>query len=169
MEFLLSLLPLSLLFIFHLGNSIFPRSVIPRCGAHTLFFMSSEGKACRKAWCCTWKRDFWLGREPTSSEHTWAHSWIFSCCSGTCGYVMKLRLVRIRGCLGDQWAWQWAVHVFFPSLPLHRFPTRNKSHIVAMFISTPSGVWLTHNSDPDRTRPLLYWTHSRASVRTLAA
>lgn len=83
-----SLLPLSL---FHLGISTFPRSLLPRCGACTLFFfLSSEEKASRKAWCCTWKRDFWLSREPTSSEHTWAHSWIFFCCSGTYGYIMKV-------------------------------------------------------------------------------
>lgn len=162
-----SLLPLSLLFIFRLGISTFPRSLLPRCGAYTLFFfLSSEGKASRKAWCCTWKRDFWLSREPTSSERTWAHSWIFFRCSGTYGYIMKVWDLRgHEGAFGDRRAWQWSVRLFFPSLPLDRFPTCNKSHIVAMFISTPSGVWLTHNLNPDRARPLLFWIHSQASMR----
>lgn len=94
-----SLLPLSL---FHLGISTFPRSLLPRCGACTLFFfLSSEEKASRKAWCCTWKRDFWLSREPTSSEHTWAHSWIFFCCSGTYGYIMKVWDLR-----GHEGVWE---------------------------------------------------------------
>lgn len=97
-----SLLPLSLLFIFHLGISTFPPSVLPRCGAYTLlFFLSCEGKASRKAWCCTWKRDFWLGREPTSNKHTWSHSWIFFCCSGTYGYIMKVWDLR-----GHEGVWE---------------------------------------------------------------
>lgn len=42
-------------------------------------------------------------------------------------------------------------------LPLSSaLPTCDKSHIVAMFISTPSGVWLTHNWNPDGARPLIF-------------
>lgn len=108
------------------------------------------GKACRKAWCCTWKRDYWLSHTPTS-RNVLAHSWIFFCCSGTCNYVI-LRVECAR-----------SVHVYYSVLCLlinvflliflHRtlpllLPSCNKSHIVAVFMSTPRGVCLRLDSKP---------------------
>lgn len=81
-----SLLPLSLLFIFPCGIFIFFNFLIPICnsdpGAYSVFLLG--GRACRKAWYCTWKRDFWQSHTPTS-RNALDHSWIFLCCSGTYG------------------------------------------------------------------------------------
>lgn len=75
---------------------------IPMCnsdpGLTQCFFSPSEGKAFRKAWYRTWKRDFWQSRIPTN-KYVLAHSWIFLCCSGTWCYVIpesRARPVRVR-------------------------------------------------------------------------
>lgn len=97
-----SLLPLSLLFIFPCGIFIFFHFLIPICnsdpGAYSLFLL--WGRARRKAWCCTWKRDFWQSHTPTS-RNALAHSWIFFCCSGTYGLCHTKSKARpsVRVCI----------------------------------------------------------------------
>lgn len=136
------------------------RYVIPTRRLFTFFF--SEGKACRKAWCCTWKRDFWQSHTPTSRK-VLAHSWIFFCCSGTYGYVIP----GVKRGLQDMCIMVFCVSpvlteirvlIFLPfSFPLALAPC-NKSHIVAVFISAPSGVCLRLDSKPGTARLLPFWS-----------
>lgn len=161
-----SLLPLSLLFIFRCGIFIFFNFLIPICnsdpGLINFFFL--RGKACRKAWCCTWKRDFWQSHTPTS-RNVLAHSWIFFCCSGTYGYVIPrvkrgLQSMCITMCCVSPVLTKVRVLIFLPfSFPLPLpLPSCNKSHIVAVFISTPSGVCLRLDSKPGTARLLPFWS-----------
>lgn len=99
---------------------------------------------CRKAWCCTWKRDFWQSHTPMS-RNLLAHSWIFFCCSGTYGYVTP-RAERWRSLLVHHSVLCILTKVSLlvcSPLPLRPL-TCNKSHIVHVFTSSCSGVcmWL---------------------------
>lgn len=127
-------------------------------------FLPLRGRACRKAWCCTWKHDFWQSLTPTS-RNALAHSWIFFCCSGTYGYViprvkrglqyMCIVVFCVSPCLTKVRVLIF-LSFYFP-LAL-RLPSCNKSHIVAVFISTPSGVCLRLDSKPGTARLLPFWS-----------
>lgn len=142
----------SLIFLF--------RYVILTRGLFSLFL---RGKACRKAWGCTWKCDFWQSLTPTS-RNVLAHSRIFFCCSGTYGYVIpgvkrgpSVHVYLSVLCIADLDKGLYA-DISPLSLFFSLSPSSNKSHIVAVFISTASGVCLRLDSKPGTARLLPFWS-----------
>lgn len=58
-------------YLYSIVDVVFPfiflfRDVILTQSTLGCFFFPLGGRACRKAWCCMWKRDFWHCGTPTS-------------------------------------------------------------------------------------------------------
>lgn len=91
-----------------------------------------------KAWCCTWKRDFWQSHTPTS-RNVFAHSWILFCCSGTSSYVIP-RLERGRW-LHVYYAWFLLISSS-PALLIKQKTYCSSVYVVSQRCLTPSQVAL---------------------------
>lgn len=94
-----SLLPLLLLFIFHLGISTFPHSLIPMCGAYTLFFFCHlRGKPVGKRGAARGNVTFGSAANPQApSTHELTHGFASAAVehmvtSGKCGTCASTRV-----------------------------------------------------------------------------
>lgn len=149
--------PSSEMWSFHLGFFFFLSPPPPPCHL--------RGKPVGKRGAARGNVTFGSAANPQASTHELTRGFS-SVCSGTYGYITEVWDLRGReGCLGDR---RGLTMVRAFTLPLSSaLATCDKSAIVAVFISTPSGVWLTHTSSPDGARPLVFWIRSQASMRRL--
>lgn len=138
-------LSLSLFALFRCVTSYF----IPMCNSEPAFAplfvcFSLKGKTCRKAWCCTCERDFWQSCTPTN-RNILAHLWIFIflvqwnilLCHTESSVCVAHLMCIVMFCVSAVLT-KVSLLIFLPSSCLLPLPLFNKSHIVAVFISTPS-------------------------------